>query len=107
MWKTGCDAFKRSNLFFPLIQGLKGLPIDWDPSFSAKEQRDIGRHLFQNLEFSDLSGMSLMLQMPSLYSSASRVVHELWEHVWENLICPFVSTEINTNLLGPQNELLI
>ena len=77
----------------------------WDPSDSAQEQRAIGLQFVSEVELSNLPGMSCILRVPSLCSSVTRVAYE-WEHVWENLICPCVGTDANTDLSGPQKELL-
>ena len=36
----------------------------------------------------------------------NRATHESWQDVWEDLGCPCAGTEGNTNLSGPQKELL-
>jgi hypothetical protein len=61
--------------------------------------------LFSKLEFSDLPGMLSIFQVPSLCSTVMRVAYE-WEHVWEDLICPCVGSEANTNPSCRQKELL-
>ena len=47
-----------------------------------------------------------MFQVPSFHSMVDRVDHGSWEDVWRDFICPCVGTEENTNLSGPQKELL-
>jgi len=66
-----------------------------------------GRFAFISiLLFHDLSGLDSMFRAPFFNPVMNRVAHESWEDVWEDLIYPCVGTKGNSNLSGPQKELL-
>ena len=66
-----------------------------------------GRFAFISiLVFHDLSCLDSMFRVPFFNPGMNRVAHESWEDVWEDLICPCVSTKRNCILSGPQKELL-
>ena len=97
---------KDHNITIPIDSGPSNLPMIWNPSVSAEEQREIGLQFVSKLEFCDLPGMASMFQVPSFHFMVDRVGHCSWEDVWRDFICPCVGTEENTNLSGPQKELL-
>ena len=97
---------KDHNIVILINSGPSNLPMVWDPSVSAEEQREIGLHFSSKLESCDLPGMSSVFKVPSLKSTVDKVVQESWEDVWDALICPCVGTDENINLSGPQKELL-
>jgi hypothetical protein len=97
---------KDHNIVIPIDSGPSNLPMVWDPSVSAEEQREIGLHFTSKLDFCDLPGMNTVFKVPSLNSTVDKVVQESWEDVWDTLICPCVGTDENINLSGPQKELL-
>ena len=96
---------KDHNVVIPIDSGPSNLPMVWNPSVSAEEQREIGLNFISRLEFCGLSGVDSMFQFPSSQSTLN-AVHESLDDVWDNIICPCVGTEDNANLSGPQKELL-
>ena len=87
----------------PIDSGPSSLPMVWNPSVSAEEQREISLNFISRLEFCGLSGVDSMFQFPSSQSTLN-AVHELFDDVWDNIIFPCVGTEDNANLSGPQKE---
>ena len=67
---------KDHNIVIPIDSGPSNLPIVWDPSVSAEEQREIGLHFTSKLESCDLPGMSSVFKVPSLNSTVNKVVQE-------------------------------
>ena len=96
---------KDHNVVIPIDSGPSNLPMVWNSSVSAEEKREIGLNFISRLEFCGLSGVDSMFQFPSSQSMLN-VVHESFDDVWDNIICPCVGTEDNANLSGPQKELL-
>ena len=59
---------KDHNITIPIDSGPSNLPMIWNPSVSAEEQREIGLQFVSKLEFCDLPGMSSMFQVSSFHS---------------------------------------
>ncbi len=97
---------KDHNITITIDSLTSNLPMIWNPSVSAEEQWEISLQFVSKLKFCDLPGMASMFQVPFFHSMVDRVDHSSWEDVWRDFICPCVGTEENTNLLGPQKELL-
>jgi hypothetical protein len=97
---------KDHNIVIPIDEGPSNLPMVWNPSVSAEEQREIGLNFVSKLDFCDLPGLSSMFQAPPPPSMVDTFHHSSWEGVWSDLICPCVGTNDNINLSGPQKELL-
>jgi hypothetical protein len=97
---------KDHTIIIPIDSGPSNLPMIWNPSISAEEQREIGLQFVSKLEFCDLPGMSSMFQVPSFHPMVDRVDQGSWEDASRDFICACVGMEENTNLLGPQKELL-
>ncbi len=89
----------------PIDSGPSNLPMVWNPSVPAEEQREIGLKFISRLEFCGLSGVDSVFQFPSSQSTLN-AVHGLLNDGCDNIICPCVGTEDNANLSGPQKELL-
>ena len=94
------------NITIAIDSGPSNLPMTWNPSISAEEQREIGLQFVSKLEFCDLPGVSSMFQVPLFHYMVDRVDHGSWEDVWRGFICPCIGVEGNTNLSGPQKKLL-
>ena len=79
---------KDHNIVIPIDSGPSNLPMVWNPSMSAEEQREIGLSFVSRLEFCELSGVDSMFQFPSSKSTFNTAVHESLDDVWDNIICP-------------------
>ena len=97
---------KEHNIVIPIDTGPSNLPMVWNPSVSVKEQREIGLTFVSKLGMCDLPGMSSVFPAASPHSMTDRSESDSWEACWKDFICPCVGTDENTNLLGPQKELL-
>ena len=97
---------KDHNIVIPIDSGPSNLPIVWNPSVSAAEQREICLNFVSKLEFCDLPGVSSMFHVPLPLFMDNTFHRNSWEGVWLDLICPCIGTTENTNLSDPQRELL-
>jgi hypothetical protein len=97
---------KEHNIVIPIDTGPSNLPMVWNPSVSAEEQREIGLTFVSKLGVCDLPGMSSMFQAISPHSMTDRSESNSWEACSKEFICPCVGTDKNANLSGHQKELL-
>ena len=97
---------KDHNIVIPIDSGPSNLPIVWNPSVSAEEQREIGLNFVSKLEFCDLPGVSSMFHVSSPLSMDNTFHCNSCEGVWLDLIGPCIGTSENTKLSGPKKELL-
>lgn len=79
---------KEHNIVIPIDTGPSNLPMVWNPSVSAEEQREIGLTFVSKLGICDLPGTSSMFQAVSPHSTTDRSESNSWEACWKDVFVP-------------------
>ena len=89
---------KEHNIVIPIDSGPSNLPMTWNPSVSAKEQKGIALNFVSKLACCDAPGLTSLTMKTFDYIS--------YDEIWKDSVCPCVGIDENQNLSGPQKELL-